>query len=207
MNTEVFLYQSRKRFRELSSKISVNSISYNLLLPPIWMIRARDRRFCSLYRDQHILFTKGQIVWGTIIQANVLLFKPGKANCPAAIVYSPDTKFHNNPGELGKIARELYELKNKIIEHPEVIDLKIFAEAITNEMDGLLNIKIPNYLTSNNLVYYTSIMVYRKHLPLGYLKQNYFPVLVAPKYTSASMILPSRYWCPTLTQIWCANWR
>ena len=166
------------------------------------MIREGDRRFCVLYRDQTILLQQGIVVWGRLVQSNNLLFKPGRWDHPAVIVCSPDPIFHSSLGELTRIARELYELKDKKIEHPEMLDLINFAEAITNEMDCLFNIEIPNCLTLNQLVYFTSIMVYRKHLPEGYLKQGWFPVLIAPDKTPAAMILPSRYWQPSLLQVW-----
>src|SRR6478672_6904744 len=108
------------------------------------MIRESDRRFCVLYRDQTILLQQGIVVWGRLVQANNLLFKPGRWDHPAVIVCSPDPIFHSSLSELTRIARELYELKDKKIEHPEMLDLINFAEAITNEMDCLFNIEIPN---------------------------------------------------------------
>ena len=45
-------------------------------------------------------------------------------------------------------------------------------------------------------------MVHRKHLPRGYLRANWFPLVVAPKETPASVILPGRYWDAELVRRW-----
>jgi hypothetical protein len=202
MDAEYCLDQTRRRFREQSQRFSFQRFLYNVLTPPWWMIQERDRRFCVLYREQNLLLKQGIVVWGCLVQANNLLFKPGKCDHPAVIVCSPDPIFYSDLSELAKIARELYDLKNKKLDHPEMSDLIIFAESITNEMDCPFNVEIPKYLTLNKLVYFTSIMVCRKHLPDGYLKSGWFPMLLAPDKTPAAMILPSRYWEPSLLQIW-----
>ncbi len=203
MDTSLWLKQTQTIFHQQSREFSWERFLYNLLTPPWWMVKGGDRRFCSLYRDRHLLLTHGQIVWGRIVQANAQLYQPGKEDRPASIVYSPDPLFNGNVGELVRIARELYELKNKTIEHPEMLNLKVFAAAITDEVEALFNVEIPNSIAANHLVYYTTTMIHRKHIPLGYLKAGWFPLVVAPQQTPATMILPCRYWCSTLLQMWC----
>jgi hypothetical protein len=203
MDAASYLYLTRKIYREAHKKFSLEQFIYDHLIPPWWMIQQQDRRFCTLFRDQNILLQKGIIVWGHLIQANNLLFEPGKWEHPAVIVCSPKPLYEENLGELARIARELYELKDKNLDHPEMLELKSFGEIITNEMDCPFNVPIPSCLTMNQLVYFTSILVYRKHLPLGYLSSGWFPVLIAPDKTPAAMILPSRYWAPELVETWC----
>jgi hypothetical protein len=205
MDTAYWLLETQVKFTRQSQRFSWEQFFYNLLTPPLWMIKYHDRRFCRLYRDRHILFKHGQIVWGRIVQANTQLFQPGKIDCPADIVCSPDPIFNSNIQDLVRIARELYDLKNQTIEHPEVLDLKILADALTNEMEALFNVKIPDSIALDKLVYFTTIMVHRKHIPCGYLKASWFPVLIAPDKTPASMILPARYWSPYLLKIWRSN--
>lgn len=202
MDTAYYLNQTRDRFREQSKGFSLGRFFYNLLLPQWWMIKYRDKRFLALYRDQRILVKRGMVVWAHLVQANNLLFEKGQFNYPANIVCSPDLFFDDNLIKLAIISRELYQLKNKKIEHPEMSELKVFADAITSENKGLLNIKITNSVTFNKTVYFTTIMVYRKHIPLRYLKSGWFPVLIAPEKTPAAMILPSRYWSSSLIEVW-----
>lgn len=203
MDTADYLYETRKIFKDKHKAFSIEQFFYDHLLPPWWMFEHRDRRFCVLFRDQDILLQKGKIVWGYLVQANNLLFQPGKWEHPAVIVYSPEPTFHNNLSLLSRIARGLYELKDKNLEHPEMSDLRKFGEIITNEMDCPFNVVVPNIITMNRLVYFTSILVYRKHLPNGYLKSGWFPILVAPDNTPAAMILPARYWFSSLIEAWC----
>jgi hypothetical protein len=206
MDAAYCLYQTRQRFQEQCHKgFSWKQFLYNCLIPPWWMVLEHDRRFCALYRDQNVLLKKGVVVWGRLVQANNLLFKPGKWDHPAVIVCSPAPVFDSNLRELTRIANDLYELKDQKLEHPEMADFVTFADVITNEMDCLFNVEIPDSLTLNQLVYFTSIMVCRKHLPGGYLKSDWFPVLIAPEKTPAAMILPSKYWLPELRRAWCGD--
>ncbi|BAY27627.1 hypothetical protein NIES2100_74520 [Calothrix sp. NIES-2100] len=205
MDAAYCLYQTRKNFHKHSREFSLKRLMYNSLIPPWWMIKAGDRRFCVLYRDQNILWKKGIVVWGRIVQANNLLFDPGKWDHPAVIVFSPVPVFDSKLKDLTRIAHDLYELKDKKLNHPEMADFVTFAEAITNEMDCLFNVKIPESLTLNQLVYFTSIMVYRKHLPGGYLKSGWFPILIAPDKTPAAMILPAKYWFSEILDLWCCD--
>ena len=205
MDAAYCLYQTRKKFQEQRRGFSLKHLVYDSLIPPWWMILERDRRFCALYRDQNILWKKGIVVWGRLVQANNLLFEPGRWDHPAVIVCSPVPLFDSNIKELTRIAQDLYQLKDKKLEHPEMVDFVTFAEVITNEMDCLFNVKIPTSLTFNQLVYFTSIMVCRKHLPGGYLKSAWFPTLIAPDTTSAAMILPSKYWFSDVLDCWCSD--
>jgi hypothetical protein len=51
-------------------------------------------------------------------------------------------------------------------------------------------------------VFYTVALVVRKHLPEGVLRSRPFPLLVLPEQTTATMILPSRYWSKRLLAQW-----
>ncbi|MEM9162642.1 MAG: hypothetical protein AAGC54_06180 [Cyanobacteria bacterium P01_F01_bin.4] len=137
-----------------------------------------------------------------MVQANNQLFEPGKENLPANLVYSPDPWFDHNLSALARLARDLFELKNKTLTHPETEELKVFAEAITSEVRGLLNVEIPHHITWDKQVYFTSLVSHRKHLPTGYLKLGWFPLLVAPNKTPAVMVVPERYWSANLKALW-----
>jgi hypothetical protein len=172
--------------------------SYNRITRPDWA-RGRDTPFECIYQDYKRLLRRGEVVWGHIVQANTLLFKPGPDDCPAAAVFSLDPHFDDNLDELEHMARALFDLKRAEEYDKEVAD---FARAITNEYEVLFNRKLPKSVASGRTVYYTTIMVHRKHLPARSLKAGWFPLVVLPKESPASLILPSRYWDANLVRQW-----
>ncbi|MEM8805453.1 MAG: hypothetical protein AAGF01_05440 [Cyanobacteria bacterium P01_G01_bin.38] len=202
MDTAYEIYKTRQNFRTGFRFWAPQQWGYHFILPPRWMVLSRDLRFISQYRDQFRLLRTGKIVWGYLVQANTLLFEAGPKNHPAALVYSPDPTFHNNLPALASLAKDLFALKNQTLTHPETEELKIFADAITSEVRGLLNVEIPRHSTWGKQVYFTTLTVHRKHLPTGYLKLGWFPLLIAPDTSSAVMILPERYWSANLKTLW-----
>ncbi|MEM9906424.1 MAG: hypothetical protein AAF921_15510 [Cyanobacteria bacterium P01_D01_bin.44] len=137
MNTAYEIYETCQTFRARFRFWAPQQWGYHFILPPRWMVRDRDRRFIAQYRDQFRLLLTGQLVWGKLVQANNQLFEPGEQNLPANLVYSPDPWFDNNLPALASLAQDLFALKNKTLNHPETEELKIFADAITNEIRGL----------------------------------------------------------------------
>jgi hypothetical protein len=59
-------------------------------------------------------------------------------------------------------------------------DVSQFAKSITDEVSGIFNIPLPESITNGKRVYFTTMMIFRKHLPLRYLHTNWFPLLVKP---------------------------
>ncbi|QSX04646.1 hypothetical protein JYG23_07980 [Sedimentibacter sp. zth1] len=191
--------ECRKNYEERKLKFNYFDRRYNKLKKPNWIKKNDDSRFECIYDEQELLINKGKIVYGRIVQANASLFQPGIFDSPAGIVFSEDYYFNEHVNQLSKVANSLYALKNKQIEDEK---LKIFTDAITDETTALYNVQVPKLITSNIAVFYTTIMVHRKHLPARYLKLNWFPVLVLPTQTKAVMILPSKYWSKQLKKIW-----
>ena len=200
------LTETRKIFKDQCRPSKPAQWLYNFSCPPLWLIVAIllgcESCFIPQYRDQYHLLRKGRIVWGCLIQANMKMFKAGAMNYPAVLIYSLDPIFDQYVCELGNIAEYLFSLKNKDLKHPEFSEVKVLADAITNERDSLFNYKIPLALSQNKQVYYTTFMFERKHLPRRYVTYKYFPILAAPEKTPAAMVLPSKYWAQTLKAMW-----
>lgn len=220
MDLTYYLLKTQEKFRQRNLWCDRDHLLYQILIPFLkfitlcLFITTKDKKNLARYKlvrlyvtyyQKNLLLTKGIVVWGHIVQANSLLFKKGKNNYSAAIVYSLDPIFNSNLSQLSRIAWELYELKDRHVEHPEVIDLKAIANAITNETDCLFNIKIPESIALDRVVYYTTIAVYRQDLPTKYLRNNWFPLLIAPGVTENVMILPAKYWHRNLVRTWVNN--
>ncbi|MHC1682928.1 MAG: hypothetical protein AB6733_08270 [Clostridiaceae bacterium] len=186
-----FMKRAREIYYKECKKLFFSSRDYNKLTRPSWMNASTDNRFEATYRDQKILMKKGRIAIAYLVQANTLLFKEGHHDCPAAMVFSEDTYFEENPDKLGDIAHRIFEMKGISSEDEEI---QKFSDILDDEVVTLFNAKVPEKITFGKKVYFTTFMVHRKHLPNGYIDFGSFPALICPEKTEASIILPSRYW-------------
>jgi len=217
MDVAYLLLKTQEKFNKKNSWFSWNRLGYAMIIPILQILslfrfwKAQDQkklakdpivRLYIKYRCKFMLLKNGNVVWGHLVQGNSGLFQPGKEDLYASLVYSPTLLTNDNLPELARIAWELYELKDKKIEHPEVIDLKPIAAAITYEYRRPLLMKVPDSIAKNQSVYFASVLVYRKHLPKGNLQSNWFPLLVAPHLSKEIMILPSQYWHQNLLEAW-----
>jgi hypothetical protein len=155
--------------------------------------------FRSFYEDQELLLSHGKVVWGHLVQANAEVFRRGSRDLPAAVVFSEDPWFDGEIEKLGEFASRLFELKGLPGLDPE---LRTVVEAITAETTVLFNVDCPTSQTFGKLVYYTTTVVVRRHLPTGSLTLGWFPYLALPDRTPASMILPYPFWPDGLREGW-----
>lgn len=187
------MIKTKENYYREREKLRFKFSNYTRLSKPKWMLIYKDHRFESTYKDQRILIKEGRIALATIVQANTLLFKPGKYSCPAAMVYSEDTFFEEYPDKLKSIASQLFQIKGADCNDKEI---QIFSDILADEKVPLFNFKVPEKLTYGKTVFFTTFIVHREHIPNGYIDFKYFPVLILPEKTEASIILPSKYWAP-----------
>lgn len=217
MDVAYLLLKTQEKFNNKNSWFSLDRLSYVIIIPILQILsllmfwRTQDQKKIAKYpivrlylrcRYKFLLLKNGNVVWGHLVQGNSGLFQPGKDDLYASLVYSPTLVTNDNLPELARIAWELYELKDKKIEHPEVFDLKPIAAAITYEYRRSLLIKVPDSIARNQPVYFASMLVSRRHLPEGNLQSNWFPLLIAPSVTNETMILPCKYWHQDLLAAW-----
>jgi hypothetical protein len=162
---------------------------------PSWM--KDDDELNEIFRQQELLLKEGKIVWGALIMANALLFKPGDSNCPAVLVYSPDAYFDSRPLELRLIARKTGQFKETNPTDPE---LKEIARVLTDEVTRTMSLKLPEVF-SDKEIRWTTFMVFRQHIPNGVLFCGLFPILIHPS-TPAVMMVPFEFWPRELIILW-----
>ncbi|MEY9873092.1 hypothetical protein ABH931_002573 [Streptacidiphilus sp. MAP12-33] len=159
---------------------------------PFWM--GRNDLLAQILKAQDVLLAEGRLVWGALVQANSLLFAPGRQDHPAVVIYSPDAAaFDDSPGLLLDLARQLYRLKGTEQEDPE---LAAFSRMLANELDREVQWEVPRRLTGGATVHCTVIIAARKHLPGRVLRGSTFPLLIAPDRTAMTMMLPRRFRTP-----------
>ena len=157
---------------------------------PIWM--TDDETLSKIYEELSALVETGAIHYGYLVQANVILFHAFPPyNCPANIIFSTDNYYDENLYDLEVIASGLYGFKHTN-DAPETV--KRITDSITDEYTRLYNIKLPIDTYRNSDIFFTTIMVYRKHLPGRKLSSSLFPVITEPNNLQSTMILPKQYW-------------
>jgi len=171
--------------------------AYLHIRPPKWCRQSQDD-LMLIYRDQKKLIDEGQVVIAMLVQANVNLFKKGYQDAPASIVYSDDLRAENLLQTLKDVAVGIFSLKET---NPEDPDERKFAGMVSYEYGRDFRVTVPDKLSPELSVTYTTIMVHRKHLPEGYLANEFFPLLIHEE-SRAAMILPARYWSKELLADW-----
>lgn len=141
-------------------------------------------------KDSKLLFTQGEIVWAALVQANQDLFQPGPDNLPGAVLYSTDPRMDSCPNIMLQAASELFEIKGKQLENPE---LQTFSDALAHETGRPVNLSVPPVLTNGIPCSFTVIEFERRHLPRGILQGQLMPILIHPS-TPSIMMLPAWYW-------------
>jgi len=167
--------------------------------PPRWLKRMRKDELWEIYHHRKELLQHGRVVWACVVQANEVLFGPGKFDAPAMAIYSPDAYFDDHLEDLLHLGTRLFALKGTQLQDPEE---QRFAEIISNERERAMRLRVPDAMTDGHAVISTSIMVHRRHLPDGILVKRMVPLLIHPNTTPATIILPSRYWPPALLYAW-----
>lgn len=162
---------------------------------PVWM-RPTDALSEAVDR-QELLLAEGKIVWGSVVQANKLLFKRGDSDHPAMIVYSGQPELEARPAELRAIAQRIYKLKGATPSDPVE---RAIAAKVTDEMDRTMGWKLPMELPAR-WVLSGAVMVWRKHVPDGVLGGATFPLFVHDG-TQAVMIVPVEFWPEALLELW-----
>lgn len=127
----------------------------------------------------------GKIVYGCLVMGNTELYKESKQihkSYPAVLIYSTDECFVDDPTPLIKITKELYDNKDN--------------NFLQNETTFYSHYELPKSMTDGKNVYATCVLLYRYHLPLGFIKDNMtiMPLIVSPDSCPSSFVVDAKYW-------------
>jgi hypothetical protein len=189
--------------RELfSSPPRPPSVADRLVVSPVLnqaLVQSNDG-LLRIIQDQDIFLVRGKVVWGQLVQANQILFRPENRNtCPANVIYSADPFFDGRLSLLSSMAGSLFAQKGSTKADREI---QSFVDAVTDEMTRVLQREMPYSFTGGRSVYFATCFIQPGHLPDGYIVGPSFPVIINPEETPAMMLLPSRYWAAALISHW-----
>lgn len=191
----------KKEIEEMRGRYRKNPLKPMKLPRPSWLDEKDGLRF--IYTEQDLLLSQGIICYGSIVQANTILFKSFPPfNCPATLVYSENSEIEENPYILHDIANEIFSYKD--MPSDEVpIELRELVRVITDELDrsafrGTLSDADGNKIN----IGFTSLMIFRKHLPKKKICGSMLPLIVAPEKCNSIIVLPEEYWSENFKQAW-----
>ncbi|MEZ6067385.1 MAG: hypothetical protein R3B90_17150 [Planctomycetaceae bacterium] len=189
--------ETRELFGDAPREFGFLQKFYLKARPPSWCTRGNDAMWIN-YRDQWRLLTEGNVVWAAFVQANRLMFEPGRHDCPGTVIYSRDRKHGDELIPLLEAVPRLFELKGAYANDAEC---QRYGDMLADERERAMGLTVPQIISEGVPMTSTSVVFHRKHLPTGYLTCNFFPLLILPDQKSC-MLLPSRFWSPTLIEHW-----
>lgn len=151
-----------------------------------------------IFKDQRFLYEEGEVVWGTFVQANGLLYSHGALNCPATFIYSRHEDVDRQPALLRDVARLVHELRGREWDDP---DEQRYGDMLENERMRAMRWKVPDSRSLGLPVYSTTVMVCRRHLPGGVLIRRTMPML-RHRDTVATIIVPHWFWPRSFRESW-----
>ena len=159
---------------------------------------------CKLLKGsrQREIFRDGVVVWGHIIQANMVLFSPSQDqgdDAPGELVFAVDPSSRVTPEYLEGVAERLGSLRGSQNGNPELDQIGAYLEAETVRAFGW---NVPQAISANVPCFISTTIFLRKHLPGGFLNKSFFPIVVSQGPTHFAMPLPERYWSPELKSWW-----
>lgn len=181
---------------------------HNVKLPRLdWMFMndegddELDEMAC-IYQDIHTLTKEGQICYAVFVAANNILYKRFPCwDAPGYIVFSLDSFVNNHPDILEDAADEIFSYVGHCKKAPS--NLRIPAEAVTDEYIRALNTPFTYYSEEYKQefpFYFTSITVFRQHLPKKRITGRLMPILASPDKCKSTFILPKEYWTKSFTK-------
>ena len=169
---------------------------------PRWLFWNAEDRLTILFKHMRKLFRKGLIVWGHVIQANVLMFENGEDNLPGEVVYSLDHSKEIEPRHLRAISRKLGSLKGT---KPNNHLLMPIAEYLTDELIRVFGLAVPPSISPDIQCKISTTLFVRKHLPNRRLCSLLVPLVVNPSEPNVVMTLPERFWPSEFVVRWKAG--
>lgn len=165
-----------------------------LLKAPPWS--AQDA-LARVTQSQQMLLEQGRVASAALVQANAQLWAPNQSDSAALALWSEDARFETDTSRLRELALEVYDLKGQ--ELAEDDPLQPIAHYVTAESSRPLNAPLPaGWGEANARFYLSALLVWRAHLPCGFLTSTVLPMLVLPEKTDAVMILPAEFWADEL---------
>lgn len=193
----------RKELEEMRNNLENNRDRFKTPDMPKWLKEAPEDRLNFVFDFYDRLFASGRVYYAYIIQANILLFQPKNSDdCPASVIFSDAPEISENPFILRKWGQYIYSFTEKVpLDTPE--ELHEIVRILNDGRDrSAFSFKITEPGGLSAKADFRSVVVFRKHLPLGFLRGSVVPVLTADGCRGATIILPKSFWSKAFLKEW-----
>lgn len=188
---------------------------------PLWLQLLRPHPLRQQFRWQRRLLERGHVVLAHVLSPHWLLAERSAdhqgADAYAIVVFSTNRSWRGGVSACDQImaclqsqqAREGDDEEDDAPKGapPEPLpeDATKFAQALQSNAGHPLMVPVPATLGGGRGVFCTTLIVVRRHLPLGSLASWWLPLLVDPVVCRYSMVVPLRYWPPAVRRVWKAG--
>lgn len=203
MNDDL-LAECRSRIGTAPRRFTLLARLFYLRTPHPWWMWLKPDDLETFFRNRGRLLRDGVVVWAHIVQANSLMFsgEPGTGrglNCPGEVVYCADPRSDISPAELRPIARALFALKGAAQTEEAH---QFIADYLANERMRVFGLPVPAAISGDYPCRISTVFFNRRHIPGGFLRKSYFPLLLSTSAPNVAMVLPERYWPPLFAARW-----
>jgi hypothetical protein len=127
-----------------------------------------------------------------MVQANARLFRPGRLDLPALVVFTEDPVHERDTDYLVGLSRRIGALKGT---EPDDADLLAVSRMVTDERAVMHRRRaLPESFTGGPVVYLADLLIERRCLEEGYLTEPVVPALIEPGDKGVIRHLP--WWIP-----------
>ena len=164
---------------------------------PPWLKRSHPLSLFYMHRRR--LLREGFVVWGAVVQANILCFQPGPMTHPAEFTYCIEPEADVRGDWLLEAASDLFALKGRQDLDGE---LQPIADHLADEQTASFGRRVPLSFINERPLALSSGLVFRRHLPAKHLTGRLVPLLVAPETPRVVLVVPSSFWPREMRQAW-----
>ena len=104
------IMKTREKARQPPRKFNSSEKSYNRISLPLLMRLVGGKYLKPIYKNCNLVLENGKIIWGFIIQANELLFEPGKIDSAGQVIFSMEPVFDSRVDALAQISDRIIDL-------------------------------------------------------------------------------------------------
>lgn len=171
------LEQLRQRLTEPPRTLDPEAVEAFTLpsLPPWWSeedaLNVIVDRWTELVRD-------GDLALGAIVMANEVLWSPGEGDAPGSIVYTFDPVLQAWPDRMQAIVEAVHGFHQYDGTPPRAPWPRLVLDQLHSGFERGMHQRLPPEITGGFWAYESAVMLFRRHLPDGYLNQRFFPMLV-----------------------------
>ena len=159
----------------------------------------------QLWSDQLVLQTNGDVGAARLFLVSENFFFEGEGDGPACALYTFDEYLWRQPYLLDDICASLHRYCEEM---DSVAPLGAWGGRAYYEVSDITRrpfaFQLPPSLSRGHVVYLTTIVIHREHLPIPWLADSLLPILACrdPRITPAALIVPSYFWSLDLVSAW-----